>query len=201
MLQGDDLRLALQSIAGMERAGVWYRAIHLEALFGFHQPRPYPAAQPLYSLGAPVHGARFTPRGGPPSLYIAEEVETAIAEANPIARSTGCGLNALNEPTVVLAVEARLLSVIDLTSALAQARLDTELAELLGPWRRPPAVLPAPTQILGQFIYDSRRFDGVRYPSSRRSEGHGMVVFTDLLVPPAFLEVHDRHRNVHQRLP
>ena len=64
--------------------GVLYRAVTLEALYGFHRNPPYPQVRPLYNLGAPAAGARYTPLGGPPSLYLAVDADTAIAEVNQV---------------------------------------------------------------------------------------------------------------------
>lgn len=79
MLTGPALRTALPSLPTCSFDGVLYRAVDLESLFGFHQPTPYPQPLPLFSEGARQRGARYTPIGGPASLYLALDPQTAFA--------------------------------------------------------------------------------------------------------------------------
>src|ERR1019366_4037874 len=58
--------------------GVWYRSVDGEVFRGFYDAKN--PMRPLWGLGAPRGGARFTPRNGPSSLYLAEDVETAQRE-------------------------------------------------------------------------------------------------------------------------
>jgi RES domain-containing protein len=78
MLGPAELAAALATIAGRPLTGNLYRAVSFDALKRYDPP------QPLYSLSAPRRGARYTPRDGMPTLYVAEDVETAYAEANQI---------------------------------------------------------------------------------------------------------------------
>src|SRR4051794_18689313 len=124
MLAADELSAALASLAGEPLEGVLYRAIFLEALFGFHQRPAYPQPQPLYSLGAPSRGARFTPRGGMATLYMAEDQETALAEAHRVSDTLRRARSSAGEPhrpTVLVSAVVRLTSVVDLAATSAQA--------------------------------------------------------------------------------
>jgi len=84
MLTEPALRRVLPTLPTCTFEGILYRAVDLEALFGFHQPTPYPHPLPLFSEGARQWGARYTPIGGPASLYLALDPQTAYAEANRI---------------------------------------------------------------------------------------------------------------------
>lgn len=204
MLGGTDLLTVVAKLPGGPYTRVLYRAIHLEALYGFHRMPPHPRPQPLYSLGAPIRGARFTPRGGPASLYLAEDTETAISEANQVnltIRRQNAALAPQIEPTVMVAVTVHLESVLDLTEAPVQAMLGTDTTELTRPWRIPPPGGLPPTQELGAALFASGKFQAARYPSARRPGGSCLVVFTDRIQDPAFVEVHDPRGNVHQRRP
>jgi hypothetical protein len=91
MLPREDLVQALAGLASRSIEGVLYRAIDLEALYGFQRPDPYPQPRPLYGFGAPAHGARFTEK--PP----ANESEgshadlSAVEEVAPYVRDTAFG--------------------------------------------------------------------------------------------------------------
>src|SRR5437867_2983977 len=118
MLADDELASALAALAGRPFEGVLYRAIFLEALFGFHQKPPYPQPKPLYSLGAALRGARFTPRGGMATLYLAEDQETALAEAHRIGaaiRRVRLSAAEPQRPAVLVSAVVRVDSVLDLS--------------------------------------------------------------------------------------
>ncbi len=84
MLTEAELLSILPSLPTIAFEGVLYRAIDLEALFGFHQPTPYAQPLPLFGEGARQRGARYTPIGGPASLYLALDPQTAYAESNRV---------------------------------------------------------------------------------------------------------------------
>ena len=204
MLPPDELDGALAALAGRPWHGVLHRAIFLEALFGFHNRPPHARPLPLYSLGAPVSGARYTPRRGMATLYMAEDRETAFAEAHHIGASIRRQRPTVDEPrrpTVVVSVKVRLDSVLDVSDSSVQAALGTDLGELLRPWRRAQRRGPVPTQELGLAAFASGRFQAIRYPSARLSGRCCLAVFTDRVVPPAYVEVYDPDRNIDQRIP
>lgn len=176
-----------------------YRAVDLEALYGFHQITPYPTIRPLYSLGAPATGARFTPRGGPSSLYMAEDNATALDEATLTLATPNPNLHT---PKVVFSAKITLAAFLDLTQLPVQTMLGTSLAELSKSWRLPSSSgsLPA-TQLLGQAVFDSGRYSAIRFPSTKRANGNCFVIFTDRLSPPSFVEIYDPNGNLKERIP
>ena len=116
----------------------------------------------------------------------------------------------LTPPWTVFAVTGVLEKILDLTDSQVQARLGTSFSELTGPWRVPQArylrgadPLP-PTQLLGQVAYETGSILGMTYDSAKSpEEGFNVVVFADRLSPgrSSFLEVHDPHDFIRQRLP
>ena len=194
MLPAVRLAAALGRLPGRALEGVLYRAIDLEALYGFHRDPPHPAPRPLYSLGPARSGARYTPRGGPPALYFAEDASTAYAEA-------GIG-GPWRPPTVIVTARTRLASVLDVAHKSVQAALGTSLAELVKPWRLAAARGQRPaTHALGQAVFDNGRFQGIRYPSAKALGHRCVLVFPDRLAPPSFVQVHDPLGNLPQRIP
>jgi RES domain-containing protein len=204
MLTGLALQVALDSLPTQSFEGVLYRAVDLEALFGFHRPTPYPQPLPLFSEGARQRGARYTPIGGPASLYLALDPQTAYAEVNRVHTQAWSGTveNApALPPTVLISVRARLDSILDITNAAIQQALQTTERELLRPWRlaqaRGHAVV---TQVLGQAVFDGN-IQAIRYPSAQSDGAHCLVVFPERLVAPSYIETVDQHLNIPQRLP
>lgn len=192
MLDESALAIALTSTPVISWNGSLYRSVDLKYLSApHHSPRP------LYSLGTPVTGARFTPRGGPPSLYMAEETLTALAEATLTLTASSP-----MPPKVVFSAKASIDAVLDLTQGHVQHMLGTSQKELSGNWRlsNPTGPLP-PTQLLGKAVFDSGRYSAVRYSSTKHSTGSCLVIFTDRLKPPSFVEVYDPNGHLKERIP
>lgn len=102
-------------------------------------------------------------------------------------------------PKVMYSAKAYLATVLDLTLPANQSAISTSLIELTSPWRNVVGV--APTQELGQAVFDSGRYQAILFPSSKK-QGHAcVVIFTDRLTPPAFIEVYDPNGNLKERIP
>lgn len=205
MLSETELRLALPSLHARAFEGILYRAVDLEALFGFHVRTPYTQPLPLFSEGSRARGARYTPVGGPPTLYLAQDPQTAYAEANRVHTQVWSGTAAnfpALPPTVLISARSRMDNILDITDEAIQQALKTTTEELLRPWRlaQSRGQIVA-TQLLGQAVYDSGSFQAIRYPSAQSSGARCLAVFPDRLVPPAFIETVDQHFNIPQRLP
>jgi RES domain-containing protein len=209
---GDKLVRVISTLPRISVSGPWARAVADRYLQG-----PPPGAgtgappQPLWPGGAPADGQRFTPRGGFPSLYLADNGATALAEVGGILDVPGHGLTATQHiPYTVLSVEGTLADVLDLTSPHVQRALCTTVPELTAPWllaqhrfltgRRQS--LP-PTQLLGAAAFDVGIVTGLLYPSAKFHGARNVVVFTDRLpanVPHA-LQVFDPSGRLHDELP
>lgn len=110
----------------------------------------------------------------------------------------------------MFAVTGVLEKILDLTDPRVQSRLGTSFSELVEPWRVPQArylrgegPFP-PTQLLGQVAYETGSILGMKFDSAKNAnEGFNVVVFSDRLTRggSSFLEVHDPHGFIRQRLP
>jgi len=205
MLTGLSLQTALSALPSTSFEGILYRAVDLEALFGFQRPIPYPQPLPLFSEGARQRGARYTPIGGPASLYLALDPQTAYAEANRVHTQVWSGATSTAPalpPTVLISVRVRLETILDLMDATVQYTLQMTERDLLRPWRLAQARgRQVETQVLGQAVFGSGKFQALRYPSAQSSGAQCLVVFPERLVTPALVEVIDQHLNIPQRLP
>jgi hypothetical protein len=200
------LRAVLQVLPTKTIHGPWSRVIGLHLLKG---SAPGAATgsppQPLWPGGAALRGARFTPKGGFGSLYLAADPVTALHEVVSVFTPPGGPVFTLRtSPWVVITVEGVLSNIVDLTDTAVQRQLKTNVAELTGDWAYTQSTVGrAPTQVLGQAAFDCGIL-GFQYKSARNiGGGDSMVVFTDHLANnnPSYLQVFDEHHNLTQRLP
>jgi len=199
MLPDLELRAALRDLTPVPSEGTLHRAVLLEYLMNIGRD-----PQPLYSLGAPMSGARFTPKGGMATLYLAENAETAYAEALQISRHLARArpdVQITPKPIVLLSMRVRIGALLDVTEDAVQARLGTTRSELLAAWRRRAfAGQEVPTWRMGQAIWNDGRFAGLRYESSQRRGSFCLALFPDRLSDGDFIEVHDPAHNINQTI-
>ncbi len=199
MLATRALTSALNGLSGQPVHGTFCRAVHPGTLYGFKAGLGY-VPRPLYDLGAPRSGARFTPKGGAPALYLAEDHATALQEMLQVGAHAGLkpvfGMSAL----VLFQVSVQLASVLDLTDAGVPKAIRTNAKELAGPWRLPVSGKRPPTQALGAAVATNGRFDGMLFQSTK-GPGRCLVAFTANLRPPAFVEIRDPSSKLVERLP
>ncbi len=202
----DGLWAVLKSVTTKTIHGPWSRVIGLHLLKG---PPPGAAArtppEPLWSGGAAIHGARFTPKGGFGCLYLAADPVTALHEVVSVFTPPGGPVVTLRtSPWVVITVEGVLSNIVDLTDDKIQGDLQTNIMELTGDWAYTQSCFGiAPTQVLAQAAFDCGIL-GFQYKSAKNiGGGHSMVVFTDHLANnnPSYLQVFDEYRNLAQRVP
>jgi len=207
MFSRSTLGKRLASLATTTEHGPWSRAIGFHLLKG--PPPGAPATsppQPLWPGGAPLNGARFTPRGSFGSLYLAENPVTALQEVVSIfiPSKTAAPVTLKTSPWVVVTIEGVLTNVVDLTDSSVQKHLGTTVAELTGDWLYTQSIGGVPsTQLLGQAAYEAG-IVALKYTSAKAvGTGNSLVVFTDNLAANVanFLEVYDEHGNLGQRLP
>ena len=203
MLLEHELGIVLSRIQPVPSYGPYSRCV------GYHHllaaPTPVVARpKPLWGMGAAAYGGRFTPKGTFEAVYLAEDSITSLAEVALIFRHPQAPPSTFSTPLWVhIVVEGILQSVLDLTRPDVLSQLGTTQQEITGEWRSIQAAgAEAPTQMVGRVCYQTGRFDGIRFPSSKNPPtGVCLAVFPDRLTPPAFLEVYDPHGNLAQRLP
>lgn len=186
MHKGARLAKGLRACPRAPVAGVWYRSVD-GGVFRHFFDKEKPA-RPLWALGAPRSGARFTPRNGAPSLYLAEDVETATREGLQVTLGTPVK-PAVGVMRATYTVKVQLADVVDLRGASICSLLGTTATELKGPWRyRKDRTVP-PTQRLGRLAAKSG-LEGLLFQSTK-GQGACLVVFTERLKGKSFIEVSD----------
>src|SRR5947209_5701245 len=144
MLPRDALVVAVGALPTQAQCGLAFRLILARY-----------AATALSSIGSLRAGGRYNMRGEFEALYLASSPVTALREVEALVE-TAEGLRGVKgPPRILLSVEYRLQSVVDLTALSVQAILGTTLDELCAPWRPLNAAgQVAPTQLLGEVIRD-----------------------------------------------
>ena len=200
MLPAKALELALARVAVTRFERLLCRAVHSGTLYGFARGKLY-TPRHLYNLGSPKNGARFTPKGGAPALYLAEDFETSLREYLQLGKGARLTPRSGKEGAIVsLTAKVRVEAVLDLTSGVVQKALGTDDSELKSPWRYRRKSGPPPTHRLGRAIAAARRFDAVRFKSSK-GDGDCFMILTEALVAPSFVEVNDPISQLTQRIP
>ncbi|MEJ2086044.1 MAG: RES domain-containing protein [Acidobacteriota bacterium] len=149
-------------------------------------------------------GQRFTPlrpdshRG----IYASTTLLTAGAEfAGSVAKwELGDCANA-----VIFTMVARLKSLLDLWDPKVREQLGTTRAELQSPWLGYFKMFGTwpPTWTLGKAVFDSGRFDGIRFFSNRNApNGRNALVFTDRLDgSESYVRIYDQNGSLLESIP
>jgi len=166
-------------------SGIGFRSIHLRHFSNFA------TVQPLYAASGGLAGSRYVLPGGPASLYMAFDADTAHREGNQIfyQTSAAAGGPALRKsgglrpaPVVILGIFIKGSNLLDLTDSSVQQTLKLKQATLLGAWL---GVTSAPTQVLGDAIFQDGHFAGIIYPSAQNPRHKCLCVFPSRLnIPP-----------------
>jgi RES domain-containing protein len=198
MLHGRKLTTALTKVKLIAVHGPWSRIV------GFRYVLKAPggkkgAPQPLWGGAAKIKGARFTPKGGFDSIYLAWDQITALLEVQALILIPGTTVPLRTAPWALVTVDGIVSHVLDLTNASILKALGTNEQETTGSWAK--GAKP-PTQELARAAYDSGRIVGIKYSSAKYPGGVNLVVFPDRLVPPStdYLEVFDPHGSLAQRI-
>ena len=177
--------------------GYFYRSIDYSSLHSIDPPNA------LYALGPSKQGQRYTPTGGPPALYVADKVYTSFAEVTHAITSSVRQFDSTPPaPLVVFAVSVHLEYILDLTDKSTLEALETTVAELQGPWAdQMTSGIDVPTHLLAIATYKTNRFQGIKYHSKEHPGGVDLIIWTDKLKAPSFIEVFDPTKQLAARIP
>ena len=183
MIEAPDLVAALESLPGVAIDQVFTRFVD------FEKYQAASAKDLLYDGGPPISGQRYNPIGGPKGLYLGEGLVVARTE---FANGTLAALKPKrSSASIQLDAHVRLQRVLDLGNPSIRRKLKTTLDELKSPWEGYFALhghWPV-TWVLGQAIFDSERFDGIRFPSAELKRHYNLLILTERLGPGAEVRV------------
>ena len=128
--------------------------------------------------GARRNGGRFTPIGGPRTLYLSLDRATATAELDSWYAYYNIPDTAF-QPRILAAVAVAVERLLDLSAPATLTELGLTPAQIAEEWR---AISDtggvAPTQTFGRMVYESG-FEGLRFLSARRDQGINLALFPD----------------------
>ena len=192
MLAESALGSALDKVTPIKLAGKFWRVVATSSLLGLVRgenglPEVTRIHPNLLFAGGPRRvGGRYTPMGGPETLYLASSERAANAEWK-------AGLQALFPgvelpPKTVFATEVNLTRVLDLSTDEIQRALRTNSAELTQPWR---ARYGPATQRLGLACFESGHFSALRYRSTKAAPSYCLAVFPSHMDSGEYVSVLD----------
>ncbi len=165
-------RLATQPLTG-----TWFRALRLKHWKTRLSTEHTRVSTSRFSAASPLSPSYRVLYLGVNHQVALHEVRALLGHpASPVANPKGSW--------VIQALSLVLDHVVDLNDRSQQKRIATNHTELTGNWVNAPGL--APTQELGQALYNLPRVEGVLYPSSLVAESC-LVVFPDKLGPRSSL--------------
>jgi RES domain-containing protein len=183
-------------------AALTFRAVHLRhfAIFA--------AARPLHAAPGGVAGSRYVLPHGPAALYTAFGADTAHREGNQVfyqAAAAPAGPALLRAgglrpyAVVMLGLHVRVTRLLDLRDPAIRLPLGVQAdAELLAPWRGVPN---APTQMLGDTVFNDGYFEGIIHPSAQNLGHDCLVLFPDRLLATSGVDFFDATTALAAHLP
>lgn len=171
MLDDRQLDTALSTIVPVTKEGIGTRAIRNKYI-----------KEPLSCKGSLISGGRYNPpkellqimnlplKG---ALYISSSLDVSLSEVGAKSTSSLAYFN----------ITYNLSAVLDLTNSENLLTLGTSYQELTGNWRETNDEIKefSPTQRLGLAIIRSRKFDSIKFHSSKTSIGnnYNLAIFID----------------------
>src|SRR5437763_1804786 len=113
MLRPKQLADALSKIKLVPEHGPWSRAIGYRYLL--QPPGMTGPPQPLWGGASKIAGARFTPKSGFDSIYLAYDPVTAFMEVSALVLLPGGPVPVRSAPWVIISVDGVVSNVLDLT--------------------------------------------------------------------------------------
>lgn len=114
---------------------------------------------------------------------MASDGETAVQEAGLVDKFQ-------LPPSILITVEVNLQLVLDFENPKTIEDLDIDYERLFSNWRY-PSHKESYTQTIGRLVYESRRFEAIRYPSVRVKDKFNLAVFPQLLKKSSVIKIYD----------
>jgi len=171
-----EIRQAIQKLSkkGRPFSGVCYRCAE-----------PQFADQIVSGLGSQLRGARWTPKGSFPTVYLCDTAEAALQEY--LARSRRMRLpDHKSMPMVMAWIKVKAANLLDTTDAETAAVINAFLATDKIHWRAIQDRREAVSQAIGRAIQEVC-FSGLILPSQASAGGRIIVIFPRKLKAPESL--------------
>lgn len=177
-----EIKEALELLPGVTIRKSFYRFVSIEHMSDL-----------MGSVGS-LRGGRYNLKKAFEVLYMAPDPETAIAE-------TIKPHNFRFPPKMIITIDVKLQHVLDLGNKHTLEDLGINTDQLFCAWRI-PTNKEAYTQTLGRLVYESYKFEGIRYPSvvEKGKSKYNLAVFPGRLKKGSNIKVYDPEKLVEQVL-
>jgi RES domain-containing protein len=147
------------------------------------RPKHWASEEFLAGKGSARHGGRWNPPSSFRTVYLALDLNTALAEVKGWLDYYGLKPESAL-PRVFAAIQADLSEVLDLTDGAIRQRLQVSLDRIIAEdWRRlNDQGREALTQAIGRAAFEAS-FEGLLVPSAQNEEGRNLVVIRDNILP------------------
>lgn len=215
MLNDNELVKAIQELSVNYGTGTVFRFVSLRYLLqDTGEGLFFLQGQLLSDIGSRIIGGRYNigERQIPNTenidqvfgaLYTSDSPVTALREVD-ILKNTSIGVMPFPAPPYILiSLNYRLQSILDITDRDIQRHLNTSLQELTGSWKlslNDNGI--APTQALGKVAYDLG-IQALKVPSAVGLEPNSfnLVIFPENLSDNEYIQIYDPSGTVNLRLP
>lgn len=170
-----DFQNQLRKISGIPIEEPYYRYLGIQYL-----------NDPLAALQSKLNGGRYNYRGAFEALYMAPDPITAVKEGSK-------NFDFKFPPKAIITIEVEVRDIIDLENQETIKTLGITKSNLLKPWRESQDIFEdeAYTQVIGRLIYESNKFEGIRYPSAKVDGKYNLMIFPDRLKNISQTSVYD----------
>ena len=144
----------------------------------------------LSSVGSLKAGGRYNLKNKIEVLYMAPDLQTAIEEPiKPYPFKF--------PPKIIITIDVNVQEIVDLEDTQIMETLGIDPNQLFCAWRV-PSNIESYTQTLGRLIYESKNFEGIRYPSASVKNKYNLAIFPDRLKKGSKISVYDPEKLVKQ---
>lgn len=176
-----EIRKILCTLQGITIEGPFFRSVGVENINDM-----------LSSVGSWMIGGRYNLKNKFEVLYMAPKPKIALEE---VVKRYPFRL----PPQVIVTIDVTVQKILDMEDQYALDMLGIDATRLLSPWYY-PSNQESYTQILGRLIYESGRFEGIRYPSAVAKQKWNLAIFPDMLKKRSKIQVYDPDKLVKQEI-
>ncbi len=173
-----EIKRILKSLQGITIDKSYYRFVGIEYINDL-----------LSSVGS-LNGGRYNLKDAFEVLYMAPDTKTAITE-------TAKSYNFRLPLKIIITIDVNVQTILDFKDKSNIKKLEIDTERLLEPWRY-PGKKESYTQTLGRLIYESGRFEGIRYPSAKLQSRYNLAIFPDRMKENSKIKIYDPDKIIEQ---
>ena len=169
--------------------GYWYRGLNLRHYDSRLSTEHSRSSASRFSLGSGRKPYR--------TLYLSENHQVASFEIGAMFGTPENLVTDTRNSWLLLSLDLKLYRIVDLCEESQQHLLQTNRQELTGNWLNSSG--EAPTQSLGNALYNAKRIEGFLCPSAK-TDGKNLVIFPDRLDSKSTIIFNNMHKRKTEQL-